>query len=1012
MNKKKIILSLLGCGICLVASNIPSMSTFALTTQSGNDVSDDANYFHQMPGHTAVSDISDDQIDFSSEQSGDAYVTRPTKGYFKDNVYHPKNPIRGDTGLNIGSYLGSGSTFDLSGKKVWSAIRTDYNFDMLYYSIPAGSDGFDYNSPGVSIPENYYFSTTFQDGTSNVNEYYYRSSRSGYRSRYANWHFQPGSSTWIPEDSPKIYRDYYSDTDYDSIDCWDYQGSRWQGSNSNSSNIAIEPNTSDNSGGVKAKMYDDLFSRPDGDTGYDTADSDRKLEWRFLGYSQQGKVLGNPYFPSDSDGGSGYTRGSSGAILDIYNPSDYDDTTSYYRYSGKIQSIQRLMDYDSSFRPENSYAGGMTGLTAQQWATGLSLVTNPRTETPVFRMNFGSGYSYVVAPPLSNLTGDMIMTLMTVKDSSGAIVAKFTRDANTGAWNQIETGITDNYGLHPNSVAVGNTYTVDIEVLNTNNVPLKVNHAEVDLGTAVNADARQNDYDTRFATNTDGTAGNSQNTIYSTEWYINANDTAHFTANVTVPETADQNYRITSFINSIHAGYLPDGSIAVVAGSNGTAQQVTDDRFEVNDWAKNQFNMYHGDLSPTKIELIDKNGNTVAQDAMQPGEDYKVRWTYQYQGPDRDQPYNLYFSGDITRYLPQGSTDTKHYDFKVNKQLKDKDEMTFESEYITFEIPKLDVTSKVNTPDTVSTVTQDDTNLTNKYYLDNNASNDLLTTSWYGSWDIKISNLSVYPINDRPLKDENLTVGVKYDATVSAPPSLVGSGLEFDTNDTITIPTTSGGTQNLIAHSHLKEGVNKDVTQVIQIPVKALSSGSTTEAITVWLNSDKRKYEDDFITQDNNHATTSMKVLPPNNPNNFNTGGNSYGCPIDSSNNNSWDATHETLNFSGTRKDYNNFQTGKSYKFFYYPTENTNSYDSQTLNYNESYTIDYVKFKSKFTTDKDYGVNGWVDLMDSSQKDYAKIKAGYGYELDIQATYKNDVFGRQPEQTWNGVWNCVQGAYA
>jgi hypothetical protein len=684
----------------------------------------------------------------------------------------------------------------------------------------------------------------------------------------------------------------------------------------------------------------------------------------------------------------------------------YDNTDDQYTINAKSMAIDRLKEYDSSFKSSSSYVTN-SGTKVYNpdnatWAEALSLRTNPMTETPVFKMIIanGSGYSYVVAPPYSDLSdneaGDMILTEMDEYDSSNSLVGKFTRDATSGDWNKTEYGVKN----YDSSLVVGNSYTIKVTVYNSNSTALQIDPAKLDIGTAINDNARQNDYYDEYGnfTKTNATTV----TTTSKETTVSGHSYAHFEYTVTVPETANDYFRMSCLINKEHLGYMPDGTFN---------DKIDDDKFSINDWGYNQYSVAHGDLTPSAIKLIDKNGNEVAQDMMVPGEDYKVEWQYKYTGPDRDQAYNLYFSGDVKRYLPQGTSDTKHYDWSVNKKLKNGDVVTFDSDYITFEIPKVEVTSKVNTNGNVGATT-DDLYWDNKYFLNNDTSNDTASKIWQGNWDIKISNLSVYPINDRPLKDEYLTVGVKYDATLTAPSGLQGTGLEFDTNDTITIPTTSGGTQNLIAHTHLKEGTNKDVTQVIQIPVTAITSGSTAEAITVWLNSDKRKYEDDLASQDNNHATTTMKVLPPNNPNNFNTNGNSYGCPIDSSNNNSWDVTHQTLDFSGSRKDYTNFQTGKSYKFFYYPTEDTSSYDSETLDYNESYTIDYVKFKSKFTTDKDYGEDGWVNLMDSSQKDYAKIKAGYGYELDIQATYKNDVFGRQPKQTWTGVWNCVQGAYA
>lgn len=962
MNKKKIILSMLGLGICFIPSNVININASAETVSEPID----SNF--ELPGQSDNA-----QIDFSESQDVDLYNPRPDTGEFKSNTIHKGNP-------DVGGALKS--TFsDLSGHSVQTGLRTDYDFDMLFY-IPTD---FAFDSPGVSVPENYYSTHSgYHNFDTGWTDKYYKRKKDSEGDHY--WkrtsfdmmsHFDPTWSKWIYEDNPK-----YDDDDDDPI--YNFYGEEWEGSNSNSSNIAIQPNTSDNRNGTKAKWYDDKF--------------DRKLEWRYLGYSMQGRALGNPYFPSDSDsGGAGFDRGYMGARLSISNPTDYDSTDTPALIANKKKAIQSLMNYDTSFNSARSYAtdGGsrVNRPDADTWARGLSLITNPIGETPVFKLITASGgYSYVVAPPAKDLTGDMVVTKMTEYDSSGKLIGQFTRDENGTSSPQSNLyGIKDySNGSHSNSVAIGNTYTVKVTVKNTNRTALQINPAKLDIGTAINAKARLNDW-----LDKDGNFKNSYyevKTVDSKERVVSGGGEATFEYEVTVPETANETFRITSFVNEQHRGIMPSGQV----------QAINDDKFTLNDWSLNRFNIYNGDFTPSNILLIDKNGNQVAQDAMKPGEDYKVRWEYTYNGPDRDKSYDLYFSGDIKRYLPQGLSDTKHYDWKINKKLKNADKITFDSDYITFEIPKIDVSSNVNGNGIIGGSATDDTNKLNKYFINENTTNDSATKSWFGSWDIKISNLSVYPINERPLKDEYITVGIKYDATLTAPSSLRNSGLEFDTTDTITIPNANGGTQNLVAHTHLKEGTNKNVTQIVQVPVKAISSGSKSENIEVWLNSDRRKYEDDLLTQSNNHASTSVKVLPPNNPNNFNTNGNSFGCPIDSSNENDWDVTHQTLEFDGDRKNYWNFQNGNEYSFFYY--ENPKSYDSETLGYNESYKIDYVKFKSKFTTDKNYGDNGWVNLMDSSQKDYAKIKAGYGYELDIQTTYHNDVFGRQPAQTWDGKW--------
>ena len=279
MNKKKIILSLLGFGLCLIPNNILNMNTSAATVSEPID----SNF--ELPGQSDNA-----QIDFSESQDTDLYNPRPDVGEFKSNTIHKGNPDVGGA---------KKSTFsDLSGHSVQTGLRSDYDFDMLFY-IPTD---FAFASPGVSVPENYYSTHNVDDNfDTGWNDYYYKKKRDDGEYYWDEKkfdmmsHFNPTWSKWIYEDDPV----YDSEDDDEEDPIFNFYGEAWDGSDSNSSNIAIQPNTSDNHHGTKAKWYDDKF--------------DRKLEWRYLGYSMQGVPLGNPYFPSDSDSnGAGFDRGYMG----------------------------------------------------------------------------------------------------------------------------------------------------------------------------------------------------------------------------------------------------------------------------------------------------------------------------------------------------------------------------------------------------------------------------------------------------------------------------------------------------------------------------------------------------------------------------------------------------------------------------------------------------------------------------------------------------------------------------
>ena len=377
----------------------------------------------------------------------------------------------------------------------------------------------------------------------------------------------------------------------------------------------------------------------------------------------------------------------------------------------------------------------------------------------------------------------------------------------------------------------------------------------------------------------------------------------------------------------------------------------------------------------------DVNGNRV--DKLKAGEKYKVEFVFKYTGPDLDNPQDLYFTGNVTRYLPQegGASETKNYTMaQKGVSVYNGKRFVLESEYLVFEQPELDVSASINIYDEV---------------INSNTGNDYYYNSVRSHSDYAVSNVQVIPMNDRPVKDGNITVGIKYDITLDAP----RDGAEYDTTTHITLP--NGKIVSVV--DHVKPGENKNIVHEVQLPVNKVTSGSVNLPVSVKVNADKKSWESDLSTQYNNSGSSNFNVLPPINPNNFENG---TGCPIGTSSSNNWGVSHNVQQVYGTQESYNRFNGSKTYNFYkYQSSSNSTVYN----NYEESYKIDNILFKSKFTTDNKYGSHGWVDLTKASEKEKAKIKAGYGYELEINVTYKNNVFATQPKSTWNRSGYYSQG---
>lgn len=661
--------------------------------------------------------------------------------------------------------------------------------------------------------------------------------------------------------------------------------------------------------------------------------------YRFIGYNQLGEVLANPFFITDYEDRSG--RHANGAVLGANTGNGYD------RAEWKVDkeaSLRRTIDYFSGTIRD---WGTGTGETINSLMSKLSLKTNPLQENPMFYYSTGNKYSTIAGPLAPSLESELVIESMIVKDSKGSIVGRFTRSGDS------TDGTYDNYGT---AIVPGNKYTVDYVIKNTGDNKTKIIPAQLDAGFAKNDNALNgSDYKSDFNLNT------ATSTITSTEKVaINPGGKANFSTTFTAPNEKITAYRLTGNINAKHLR--------------------EDDVNTTNNWGRVVFTkIAYGDFEALEPYLVDSNGNKVTN--MRPGEKYKVKYQFKYNGADRDSKYDLSFTGLIKRYLPKGATETLTKNFRVEDATLTKGKVfTFTTEEFVFEVPKVDLTSKVDIVD--GTVNSDKTN-------------DVKEKAYDDNYDIVLSNVKLYPTAEYPIKDNVLHYTVKYDIDVNTKPeSGTTPYFEWDLNTKITL---KDGTE-LSFIDHVKKGSNKDITHQINIPVKAIetanSSAKIMQSVNVHTNYDKDKWEVDLSTQTNNKGNASTAIFGAHNPNDFDSSTSSKGCPIDSVDNNKWSLSHEIVSYAGTKVSYNRFNNSKSYSFYDYGKTESHTY-KETFNYSESYKIDSVKFKSKFTTDNKYGANGWVDLMKVNERDKAKIKAGYGYELQIDVTYKNDVFAQQ-----------------
>ena len=862
----------------------------------------------------------------NNTSSGKTYVGRmvwynssEVNGRYQTGYFNGSQLMPKNPTLVNGEYMGSGKNYyKNANQKVTSATKQGYGYTILYYEPYAKGDGTWYSSPQADgVDENYYS--------------YYYSHKTKFMHRL-----------------------------------------NWSGSKSNFAKVDAKPNAgakdSYPTAGTKVtNTYDSRFGK--------------NGEWRFLGYSIDGTVIGNPFFPADNGAYTGHRSdagiqnqdihgqyGSKKARMYIKELTAYDDKG----YKGKkIQAIKDLMTVDPEFKTGTiTQVDDATGksrtivnngtISEELWANCLSLKTDPDLETPLFEGHRSSGRRYmdVVGVTKSNLLSEIQVKSVILKDMNGNLIKRFDRDSKGN------TSTSGNGSVYP-----GQQVKVQYVIENTGKSTTTVNPSKIQAGVAYGDNAYKNDYNSQYSYN-------------ESSWTVKGGSKIAPGKSVTLPEqtiTVDSNatgaFRVTGYI---HEDYL-------IAKESGVSS---------NDWGHVIVNVKKGDTALNKIEMIDRNGNVVQY--MKPGEEYKTRYTFKYTGADvRFQDYRLEkewcshansadshwtykkvyydvwkdftFSWTATRYLPGGGSElfTDSDTVKVNT-LKNGTTWTYETPYFVYEVPKASASASLKAP-TEGT--------------DSNKTNNSGSKNWQYKYDIIVSNVRVYNKNERPTQNGYITLGLKYDVELVTPTNF--PYFETDVKTHVTLPNG----KVLEFTDHLKQGKNPDITREIQVPVTVITSGSKTLNVGVFANADKKFWEIDLATQSNNKGSSNTVQLPPINPN------VSKGCSV-IKNINSFTVNHAINNYNGSLVKWSKFNNSATYSFYKY---GNGSKSTSTRTYNETYKITSIKFKSKDTTDKGYGSNGWVDLTKASEKDNAIIKAGYGYELAIEVEYKTNALSNQPK---------------
>lgn len=679
-------------------------------------------------------------------------------------------------------------------------------------------------------------------------------------------------------------------------------------------------------------------------------------EWRSLGYSEMGGTVLNEQFPSEHYQNPDYFKPQGRdmsnydhsyrtwdfpnhrAIKHINHGTSYDKAKSSKskEYKIKESALTRFLNERPNFKKKNS--------NPRYWMNYYSLQNDPSGGQAAYLIaTTPGGYYYTaqVSAEPKNVKNLSIISYR-VLDENGKEIRKFTRKSGE---------IYGKTTKQTRSLKPGEKITIETVVKNDS--PSGTTQS---MDTTINFGYREEKNPITLST-MQGQSFKSKSTLKKGK--IRPKNSITIKKTMTVPETNKNAMSIYSEIDRIH--YFNRDNTNTNDDIAGLALTVSDPPVS-------------GDFKSESIVLVDKNGKETTKPI--PGEKYKIRFRYKYNA-DRNDTKHVYIGVNhiIERKLPYKGQDT--YSNSVSKKLYDKG---FKSghDMVRKLIPKSGETYTFTTPNYITYETGV-FNVSGRLVIDSgsenynkNTANDSGRKSFGYDYDIQPKNAMLIPKSSSHTDRSNKTYLMKFDVDYD-----VADYVKDHAEDVKFLVNVDGNVKEV--QKHIKQGLNKNVTIEIDIP----SNGqSKTVNATVLANSDAKVYEANYA---NNSASTTAEIK--------NVGRvKPYTGPL--SRENSWSQFVEKHSWKSQNKSYKGFNNNKTYTFKDYSNGPVNT---SNVSLKETYKIDHVWFRSKTSTDLKQGPSrdGWVDLMD----EVGKIKAGYGYELKIEVSYKTDAFSKLPKPT-------------
>lgn len=775
-------------------------------------------------------------------------------------------------------------------------------------------------------------------------------------------------------------------------------------------------------------------------------------EWRLIGYNAQGEPLDNPYFPADEL----YYTGNSAMWgypwrLTPWNPNDREDSVesdtqeAYAEFSyGKtgFPYDNGSFDYHKKEAVKRLHAMGQLkpsspdDSTLMNMVRRLSLQTHPVKQSIIFNgQDKRSAHNRTAFLPNYNLRDLYVHSIVVIDEETNSVVA--TYNGTLAGKAPYTTG----------TIQKGRTYVAKVYLANGANSDMLVTSLQSQIGFTYNSSAVNMDMPFGSTYNTQASIRGNKGGIKGTT----GSKSESFDFRFSVDSSQTGHIDLYGFVGKEHQGvdnltYTNDvGAIRLYIGSMppppvNTSCTITN--------GGNTKICGGGDLRPLAIKIFSKTENgklvyqhnygessPVTQSAMIPGYEYRVVYNGIYEGttileydwiPGRDDnpdtPEDEYVPG---RW---GPGKTKEYEVPMNYYIekysggpRDLDTIS-KTDKMFYVVPDPNKRDDLTIPMVNGVMmgyyadimmyqhpylkTKMDIKMSDSR-VNSNKDNDSFEIMLKDNFDISINNLRVTPVVSHVSGGgDTVNYNVTYDAELNTPSYVSSSNYQASINTAINI-----NGKVFYVKDQLVKGTdgNKNITHVIEnVPVP--SSGPVN--VLVNLNYDKMSYETG--NYDNNIGSTNVNIVKVKDPtlgnpsdtvktpdginsNNPNKGGDANDNCLTPRTRNTWTSTHRKFSWNSNVVNYNKISNGDSVSFNKYYTD-YEKLNEATETYSEDYGIQKILFRSKDTKDKKYGIDGWVNLLNPSERDLAIIKAGYGFELQIVTKYSTDALTKR---TWN-----------